>query len=276
MFVIYQDTDYLLIKLTEIKENRNQKLQIHSISPFTIKDASLLLTGSLEKSSNLNNVSWFKNGWQSWSPCKLLFGDQKDRKGPPLNVYKRTLDNQDYGIEGRFYSEYCTAITELSSKSTFILGFTTLPEQFSRIVLDHNDSEKMKKLTAFGCMDGLLLSESSIDYSEEIFVGFKSNSTGYYGLIDYASIVEEYLKEERISEIPIGWCSWYYYFTEISMEDMLKNIEFFKDKEEEIPIDFIQLDDGYFKQIGDYQDLNEKFSESLSFLFKKIENSGFK
>ncbi|MEJ2249269.1 MAG: alpha-galactosidase [Candidatus Lokiarchaeota archaeon] len=276
LFVLYEKTDYILVKLTDIENISKKSFKIHSISPITIRNSNLWLSGSLERATNLNNISWFKNGWQSWSPCKTYFGNEKDREGPPLKIFKRTLDNQDYEIKGKFYSEYCTTITDLSSKISLILGFTTLKDQFSRFVFDFKNKSKIKFLTAIGCMDGVKLSECSIDYSEELFIGFKSKSLGYYGLIEYATIVEEYVKDyERISEVPIGWCSWYYYFTEVTQNNMIKNLNFFKINEENLPIDYIQLDDGYFREIGDYKKVNQKFSDGLPSLFKKIHNAGF-
>lgn len=274
-FIFYDNTDYLLIRLLKIKDLSPNSFKIHSISPLTIREEGLWLSGD-QKPTNLKKITWFKNGWTSWSACKLFYGTQKDRKGPPLKILKRTLDNQDYEIKGRFYSEYNTVITDLLSKNALLLGFTTLRDQFSRIILDYKRSDTLILLTAFGCMDGVTLPECSINSSEELFVGFKTDNRSYYGLIDYAKIVEDNTVEERINEVPIGWASWYYYYTKITEEDMIKNLNFFIKNEETIPIDFIQLDDGYFEKIGDYHTINDKFPHGLEWLFEKINNVGFK
>ncbi len=274
LFRFYDDTDFFLIELISIKDLTNQNYGIHSISPFTIKDTKLWLTGNKEP-TNLKDITWFKNGWQSWSPCKIFFGKEKDRKGPPLKIFKRTLDNQDYEIEGRFYSEYNTVITDLISKNSLIIGFTTLKDQFSRIIMDYKKTYRLKILTAFGCMDGRTFQDSFINSSEELFIGFKTENKGCYGLIDYAKIVKENAEEEHPNDVPIGWASWYYYFTKVTESDIIKNLNFFKKNEEKVPIDFIQLDDGYFEKIGDYQNINNKFSHGISWLFEKIKNTGF-
>ena len=275
LFRFYDNTDFLLVQLINIKDFSTEHYKIHSISPFTIKENKLWLSGN-EESTNLKNITWFKNGWQSWSPCRIFFGNEKDRKGPPLKIFKRTLDNQDYEIEGRFYSEYNTVITDLNSENSLIIGFTTLKDQFSRIIIDYKKTYKLKLLTALGCLDRRKLQDCSIDSSEELFIGFKTENQGYYGLIDYSMIVKENIEEERPNEVPIGWASWYYYFTEVTEKDIIKNLNFFKKNEEKVPIDFIQLDDGYFEKIGDYHNINNKFSHGLPWLFKKIKNSRFK
>lgn len=273
-FKIYDNRDFLLTKIINIQDTSQRSLRVHSISPLTIKEEFIWLN-SLDNPTDLKKMTWFKNGWQSWSPCKIFFGEEKDRKGPPFKVFKRVLDNQDYNIEGRFYSEYFTVVTDLESQNSLIIGFTTLNDQFSRIILDYDSDYEVNLLTAFGCMDGIKLKDSSINSSEELFVGVKPKGTGYFGLIEYAHAVKENIEEERIKEIPTGFSSWYYYFTEVTQEDMIKNLNFFKNNENILPIDFIQLDDGYFNHIGDYSEENKDFSKGLDWLFKKIKETGF-
>jgi len=274
-FKIYQNQKFILIKLTDIVNNEKSQEKVHSISPLTIKNSNLWLSGTTN-ATKLNKISWFKHGWQSWSPCAILFGNEKDHEGPKSEVLKRVFDNQDYEIKGRFYSEYCTAITDTESKSSLILGFVTLKDQFSRIILDYDRNIEFKLLTAFGCMDGVHFRSSSINFSEELFICFKSENLGYYGLIDYAKIIKKIINANRNETIPIGWCSWYYYFTDVSEATIIKNLEFFKTNRDMIPIDFFQLDDGYFTYIGDFNDVNSKFPNGLLYLFNRINESGFK
>lgn len=273
-FKIYENQPFILIKVIDIINNNKVQKAVHSISPLTIKNNTLWLSNT-KFPSKLDKISWFKNGFQSWSPCELLFGNEKDNNGPSVEILNLIHDNQDYYIQGRFYSEYCTVITDLEFLNSLIIGFTSLREQFSRIIMDYEDQNNLRLLTAIGCLDGIKFNKSSINSSEELFICFKSENYGYYGLLDYAKVVKSNIIETRIKEIPIGWCSWYYYFTEITENEMIKNLQFFK-KHREFPINFIQLDDGYFTKIGDYTNLNEKFPNGLKWLFNQIKDSGFK
>ncbi|MHA1147344.1 MAG: glycoside hydrolase family 36 protein [Promethearchaeota archaeon] len=274
-FQMYDEQDSLQIKIIDIKDESKVPLSIHSISPLTIKNDELWLSG-LQNPTDLKKISWFKNGWQSWSPCRVFFGTQKDRKGPPIKMIQRDLDNQDYAIKGRFYSEFCTVISDINTKNSFILGFLTFKNQLSRFILDFKKSSKLKLFTAICCMDGVNFSSSNIDSSEELFVCFKPKNLGYYGLIDYAKRVRDFIEETRITEVPVGWCSWYYYYTKINQEEIIKNLDFFNKYKNELPIDFMQLDDGYQKAIGDFNIINEKFSNGLDQLFLKINNANFR
>ena len=274
-FKIYDNHEFVLIKLINIKEKNKNSLKVHSIAPLTINDNNLWLSGP-NNPTNLSTITWFKHGFQGWSPCEILFGDEVDDKGPSLEILNMVYDNQDYTIEGRFYSEYFTVISDLESKNSLIIGFVTFKDQFSRIILDYKEPDKMDLLTAFGCMDGVKLQESSINSSEELFISFKSNNCGYYGLIDYAKVVKAKIQEKRITDVPVGWCSWYYYYEDISEEALVKNLEYFKNNRDILPIDFIQLDDGYFTEIGDFSEINSKFPNGLYGVFNEIKNSGFK
>ncbi len=280
-FKIYEKKDFLFIKLLDITDQSPEFLSVHSISPLTTRNELLFLSGG-SKFTQLDKISWFKNGFQSWSPCRVLFGKQKDRMGPPTTMFKRVLDNQDYAIKGRFYSEYCTVITDIQSQNSLILGFTTLKKQFSRIVMDFRNNQKLRLLTAFGCMDGVKFSESLINSSEELLISFKTNNIAYKGLIDYAKVVKANVEDARQTKVPVGWCSWYYYFKEVTQNDILNNLEFFKLNKQNLPIDFIQLDDGYYSitngklSIGDYNISNDKFPQGLSPLFENIRSLGYK
>jgi len=273
----YDNFNFCLIDVVEIKSKSKNTLKLHSISPLNVRNGTLNLTGT-SNLTNFRNISFFKNGYQSWSGSKILFGSDKDRRGPPLVGFaKIIMDNQDYGIQGRYYSEYVTAITDLTSRNSVIMGFVTLKDQLSRIVLDHDNDTNLKHLTAFGCLDGITLKEGEFYKSETLYVGFKTDNLGYYGLIEYAKAVKK-LKEKTPFEDKVltGWCSWYYYFTKVHDKDLIENLNYFEKNRDEFSIDLFQLDDGYQENIGDYLLLNEKFNDGLVPLFLKVQEIGFR
>jgi len=66
---------------------------------------------------------------------------------------------------------------------------------------------------------------------------------------------------------PTLWCSWYHYFTSVTEADMLENLEAMDSLE--LPIDVVQLDDGYQREIGDWLSLSDRFG-SLADLVRRI------
>jgi len=71
---------------------------------------------------------------------------------------------------------------------------------------------------------------------------------------------------------PIGWSSWYQYFTELTAADLEKNLRL--SAEGEFPFEVFQIDDGYERDIGDWLVVKEGFT-SLPDLAKMIRERGF-
>jgi alpha-galactosidase len=72
-----------------------------------------------------------------------------------------------------------------------------------------------------------------------------------------------------------GWCSWYHAFHAVTEQDVLRNLEALVAAREEIPVDVVQLDDGYQRAVGDWLVTNEKFPRGLPPLAAEIRDAGF-
>lgn len=71
-----------------------------------------------------------------------------------------------------------------------------------------------------------------------------------------------------------GWTSWYNYYTNISEEIILKNAAAFAEKK--VPIDIIQIDDGYQTKIGDWLNIKNTFPNGMAKVANEIHQKGFK
>jgi alpha-galactosidase len=72
-----------------------------------------------------------------------------------------------------------------------------------------------------------------------------------------------------------GWCSWYYAFHDVREDDVLRNLDALAAAQGEIPIDVVQLDDGYQRAVGDWLATNAKFPRGLAPLAEAIRAAGF-
>ncbi len=75
----------------------------------------------------------------------------------------------------------------------------------------------------------------------------------------------------ELRRAPTIWCSWYQYFTTVSESDIIENIAAIERLD--LPVDVIQLDDGYQTALGDWFDLTDRF-ESLGGIASRIKDSG--
>jgi alpha-galactosidase len=79
---------------------------------------------------------------------------------------------------------------------------------------------------------------------------------------------------------PTGWCSWYQFMSEdyigrLASEDIQENLGSLRELKDQIPLDIIQIDDGFETQVGDWLSFNQGFSDGLAPLAKEIQADGF-
>jgi alpha-galactosidase len=72
-----------------------------------------------------------------------------------------------------------------------------------------------------------------------------------------------------------GWCSWYHYFQAVDETALRRNLEEIALRRDELPVDVIQLDDGYQRAVGDWLETNARFPRGLAPLAAEIRDAGF-
>jgi alpha-galactosidase len=77
------------------------------------------------------------------------------------------------------------------------------------------------------------------------------------------------------SPFRVGWCSWYHFFHDVTEIDLLRNLDALVKSRDEIPVEIVQLDDGYQRAIGDWLETNEKFPRGLAPIGEEIRAAGF-
>jgi alpha-galactosidase len=80
----------------------------------------------------------------------------------------------------------------------------------------------------------------------------------------------------RAAPVPVGWCSWYYYFDHVAQENWQAHLSWAKEHRPEIPFDVIQLDDGFEADVGDWFGTNLRFPEGLAPQVQRIRDAGFR
>jgi hypothetical protein len=81
---------------------------------------------------------------------------------------------------------------------------------------------------------------------------------------------------------PSGWCSWYYYFYEISEGEIKKNAKWMAENLKDYGVEYIQIDDGWegvghgFGSNRDWTTINNRFPGGMNNLAAYIKGLGFK
>ncbi|HUP87116.1 MAG TPA: glycoside hydrolase family 36 protein [Acidimicrobiales bacterium] len=69
---------------------------------------------------------------------------------------------------------------------------------------------------------------------------------------------------------PLGWCSWYQYFADVTPDDVRANLEAIAGR----GFDVVQIDDGYQRAIGDWLSTADAWAEGLGPLVHEIQHAG--
>ncbi len=145
-----------------------------------------------------------------------------------------------------------------------VLGAVTFKEHFSVVELCENG-----EFTAFADFEENQIYPNSLLKTDTFFLCVEYNNPDI--LTKYGKRIAECNPIER-GEVVTGWCSWYYYGSGITEQSILENMR--QAKAHEIPIKYIQIDDGWQQTYGDWEE-NEKFPNGMKYLADEIKNAGY-
>ncbi|MFM8319565.1 MAG: alpha-galactosidase, partial [Chloroflexota bacterium] len=72
-----------------------------------------------------------------------------------------------------------------------------------------------------------------------------------------------------------GWSSWYFYHRRLSAEQVRRNLDFAAQRRRRLPLELIQIDDGFMTYAGDWYDFTAGFPDGLAPLAGEIRAAGF-
>ena len=100
-------------------------------------------------------------------------------------------------------------------------------------------------------------------------------------LLDHRDPMDKYLEavarenDVRVpAESPVGWCSWYHFYTHLSEKDVQANLKTILEQQETLPIQLVQIDDGFESQIGDWFTFTPEFPNGVKPLAEEISREG--
>lgn len=150
---------------------------------------------------------------------------------------------------------------------SFLLGYASYKRYFNELTMDADG-----QMEAF-----MLLEDRQIQPGEEIVSdwlylgGCEDIPTG---LLDFGKLIGRMMEVGALPDIPTGWCTWYYYLSYMNADDVLENMAALKARKKELPIRYIQVDDGWFGDWGDWEE-NDQFGLPMKQLADRIKAEGY-
>jgi alpha-galactosidase len=246
------------------------------IFPDRIEMLNVDIRGSkvhFDKAASPSDMGFYYNGWQSWSSAGWVAGDgrmPRTRLGilqAPMINYAETPPP---GKKGQFSSDFFAAVGDRRARKGFVLGFLSQKQHFGSLSADFRVEPKLS-LWANG--DNARLDPGkSIETDWAVFAPI---------LLDHPDPMGKYFeavaRENDIrvpAEAPVGWCSWYHFYTNLSAQDVRANLKTIVEQQEKLPVQLVQIDDGFETQVGDWFSFKPSFPDGVKPLAQEIAAEG--
>ena len=229
--------------------NRTDKdVRVKSIDPLVIDVDN---DSRLEIGWNSRDLRFFKNGFHSWELSQAQFIQPGENKSHCYSV-----------------------LTNASTGKSLVVGFVTMENQLNIISVYGRDNEnsRLERIVASSLTDDIPVPDAETIVSEEMIV--LSGEKGRELLAQYIEITAKKMDAITCEKVPVGWCSWYFYFTQPDEGEIISNAEFLEQRFGK-EIEWIQIDDGYQKKVGDWE-VNERFSPGFKALVTGINELGYR
>lgn len=230
------------------------------------------LINSTSESVRIKEVVLYQ-GHMPFSPDIEIYGEGYSK----LSQYGGTIeDPKDFGkhsdrahyklpVRQGLFTVYNMLMFFPQQEETVLLGFAScrrysgelrFSAKYFEIVLD---------------FEGLELNPGEINPLEE-FCFFTGNQVNQITALFAERIAANHPKIQW-SEIPTGWCSWYFYGPRVTQEDIRSNLAAIKKKVPELK--YIQIDEGYAQSEGDWLIPGKNFPDGVDKLCLEIKEMGF-
>ena len=249
-------------------------------------------------------LAFYSNGWQSWSYTGVYGARDRFRRtrlGPfraPTDVNSGTP--QPNGA-GHFASDLFGVLGDRQRRVAVLAGFLSQRQHFGSLEAWTEPGYPALQLWANG--DGASLNpgmQIETDWACLTFIQIDDpDPLGVYldavareygitpglsaSLLEKPSLRTTFSCEQGLRskpEIPTGWCSWYQYSTDqykgtITADDVRLNLSAMAKLHDRLPVEILQIDDGFEAQVGDWFSFSPAFPEGLAGLAAEIRTAGF-
>lgn len=234
-------------------------------------------------------TGFYRMDWQSWSRAGFLPAAERDYRPPwVLRRFSGPMMHNAGtpwgGRAGRFWSETMGAVA--TSQELLVAGGVSLADQFVQVRADLRPGNLALLLQSQGDDVPLLMGEARA--SEWFYLEWVSCPTGAEAaastcsagvwadpLAQYAYAVARQMEVPPLRPAPYGWSSWYTFWDKVSEADVVHNLATAALLADVLPIQVLQLDQGFEPLWGDWTERNERFPHTLQWLADRIRGSNF-
>lgn len=252
----------LIISTSSVNGETRTTAVLTPKTEFTITDCYLTTDENLSAEN-----PFFLNGFQTWTDSGEV---QLGHSIPKLNSLARPLLGEygDYGFykSGRDRLQSWTYTYIRNKTDGLITLYGSLSEKSGYTLFEYMSREK--KLRVIKDCRGLV---PTVGVPYVVFDLFTIHAKEAAAFDSYFALSD--VPKPHVAPCT-GWTSWYNYYTKVTQKDVLENLSAFSSRK--LPIDYIQIDDGFQEAVGDWLNINKKFPQGMGFLADEIHKAGYK
>ena len=192
-----------------------------------------------------------EEGWQSWSPTTAYRVDQQPWRSADPAAYPMNYKDPA-GMTAGFAGEGLLAVDPGTGGPVEVFSAADPATSVPEIRAERRGSTLV------------------ISADEPVVRSGHATDLGG-ALAAWADDLAGRMRRAPIRPAPTIWCSWYHYFTSVSEADIVENLDAMDRLD--LPVDVVQLDDGYQSELGDWLTLSDRF-DSLEELTARIADRG--
>ena len=258
----------LLLQRMEI---RNHSEQVFHPDRLTF---GALRAGELHFCENRpEKTAFYSNGWQSWSPSGTWQYGEKQTRSWLKGLSTPMLYDAGTPVTKRpsaFSSDMFGAIIDHDAQVGLLCGFLSQKEQFGSLLSTlHPEPD----LQVWANADKIELRGGSSLSTDWLAWQFFDSADPEPFKIYFGAVARENEVGKRI-ETPLGWCSWYYYFQNITPAEIIKNLQAVSQLKSRLPLKYFQIDDGFEQDVGSWFEFDPEFPDGLAGLAQEIRREG--
>ncbi|MCB1015141.1 MAG: alpha-galactosidase [Acidimicrobiales bacterium] len=245
-------------------------------------DRLVLFEGPLRVGEDRRRWRAYRNGYQSWSGTRTIGADERDRDLPTAFGRAGATDARHRAprARGHVRSDAFGVVAEPVSGDALGVAFTTLADAFAFVEVEAA-ADPHPRVSAWVDLDGATLGpgESTPWFTARVVARTGDPGAGNRALRALAGATGDAMAARgRDRPHPTGWCSWYFYFTDVTESDVRANLAVLAADGRDGPTfgcEYVMVDDGHQAAIGDWLTTNEKFPSGMAALAGDIEAAGF-
>ncbi len=220
------------------------------------------------------SLRFLRHGWQSWSQSGPRDLDPRGEPAFPSGPWLRGMHHAQGALpadrDGWHESDGVTVVGASPAGPACLVGVLERGRAFG--VIHARRRRDAVDLEVELCLDAVLQPGERRELeSVRIALG-----------VDASRLLEEHaeahgrLADARVARPFVsGWCSWYHFFHGVREEDVRRNLEALSAARDALPVELVQIDDGYQRAVGDWLETGPAFPSGLAPLAAEIAAAGF-